>query len=94
MQLANSKAATVWLGAVIGLVLGVVAAVMLTGFGTPVEGADPPLVQLPVLSTLFVMVVGGAVLGAATALVPQVLSGGGGGTPKRSRRSGPGSAMP
>lgn len=73
MQLSNSKAGTAWLGAVIGLVLGVVAAVMLTGFGTPVEGADPPLVQLPVLSTLFVMVVGGAVLGAVTALVPQLL---------------------
>lgn len=73
MQLSNSKAATVWLGAVTGLVLGVVAAVMLTGFGTPVEGAETPLVQLPVLSTLFVMVVGGAVLGAVTALVPQLL---------------------
>ena len=73
MQLSNSKAGTVWLGAVIGLVLGVIAGVMLNGFGTPVEGSEPPLVQLPVLATLFVMVIGGAFLGAVTALVPQVL---------------------
>lgn len=73
MQLSNSKAGTVWLGAGIGIVLGVVAGVMLTGFGAPVEGADPPMVQLPVLATLFVMVIGGALLGAVTALVPQML---------------------
>ncbi|HUG33046.1 MAG TPA: hypothetical protein VMM14_09170 [Acidimicrobiia bacterium] len=73
MQLSSSKAGTVWLGAVIGLVLGLVAGAMLSGFGTPVEGSDPAVVQLPVLSTLFVMVIGGAILGAATALVPQVL---------------------
>lgn len=73
MQLSSSKAGTVWLGAVIGLVLGVVAGAMLSGFGTPVEGSDPAIVQLPVLSTLFVMVIGGAILGAATALVPQLL---------------------
>jgi len=46
---------------------------MLNGFGTPVEGSDPVLVQLPVLATLFVMIIGGAILGALTALVPQVL---------------------
>ena len=73
MQLSNSKAGTVWLGAGIGLVLGFVAGAVLTGLGTPVEGSDPPLVQLPVLATLFVMVLGGAVLGALTAMVPQVL---------------------
>lgn len=73
MQLANSKAGTAWLGAVIGLILGVVAGAMLNAFGTPVEGSDPALVQLPVLPTLLVMVLGGAVLGALTALVPQLL---------------------
>lgn len=73
MQLSGSKAGTVWLGAAIGVVLGIVAGAMLSGFGTPVEGSDPPLVQLPVLPTLFVMVIGGAILGAATALVPQLL---------------------
>jgi len=73
MQLANSKAGTAWLGAVIGLILGVVAGAMLNAFGTPVEGSDPALVQMPVLPTLLVMVLGGAVLGALTALVPQLL---------------------
>jgi len=73
MQLSGSKAATAWLGAIIGLVLGIIAAAMLNGFGSAVEGSDPPLVQLPVLATLFVMVIGGAILGAATALVPQLL---------------------
>jgi MFS family permease len=73
MQLSGSKASTMWVGAAIGVVLGVVAGAMLGGLGTPVEGSDPPLVQLPVLSTLFVMVIGGAILGAATALVPQLL---------------------
>jgi hypothetical protein len=73
MQLSNSKAGTAWLGAVIGLILGVVAGAMLNAFGTPVEGTDPALVQLPVLPTLLIMVLGGAVLGALTALVPQVL---------------------
>lgn len=73
MQLSGSKSATGWLGAIIGLVLGVVAGAMLNGFGTAVEGSDPALVQLPVLPTLFVMVIGGAILGALTALVPQFL---------------------
>ena len=73
MQLANSKAGTAWLGAAIGLILGVVAGAMLNAFGTPVEGSDPALVQMPVLPTLLVMVLGGAVLGALTALVPQLL---------------------
>jgi MFS family permease len=73
MQLSGSKAATAWLGAGIGLVLGVVAGAMLNGFGTAVEGSEPAVVQLPVLATLFVMVIGGAVSGALTALVPQVL---------------------
>lgn len=73
MQLSSSKAGTAWIGAALGLALGVVGGAMLNGFGTPVEGSDPALVQLPVLATLFVMIIGGAVLGALTALVPQVL---------------------
>lgn len=73
MQLAGSKAGTAWLGAAIGLVLGVVAGAVLQGFGTAIEGSDPPLVQLPVLATLLVMVIGGAILGALTAMVPQLL---------------------
>jgi hypothetical protein len=73
MQLSSSKAATGWLGAVLGLLLGIVAGALLNGFGFAVEGSDPPMVQLPVLSTLFVMVIGGAILGAVTALVPQVI---------------------
>jgi len=73
MQLSGSKAGTAWLGATVGLVLGAIAGAMLDGFGTAIEDADPAVVQLPVLSTLFVMVIGGAVLGAVTALVPQLL---------------------
>lgn len=73
MQLSGSKSTTAWLGAAVGLVLGVVAGALLNGFGTAVEGSDPAAVQLPVLATLFVMVVGGAILGAATSVVPQVL---------------------
>lgn len=73
MQLSSSKAGTAWLGAGLGLILGVVAGAMLNGFGTQVENADPAAVQLPVLATLFVMVIGGALLGALTALLPQFL---------------------
>lgn len=73
MQLSSSKAGTVWLGAAIGLVLGIAAGALLDGFGAAVEGSDPPLIQLPVLTTLFVMIIGGAILGALTALVPQLL---------------------
>lgn len=73
MELSSSKAATAWIGAALGLILGLVGGTMLNGFGTPVEGSEPALVQLPVLATLFVMIIGGAILGAATALVPQLL---------------------
>lgn len=73
MELSSSKAATAWIGAALGLILGLVGGAMLNGFGTPVEGSDPMLVQLPVLATLFVMIIGGAILGAMTALVPQLL---------------------
>lgn len=73
MELSGSKAGTAWLGAALGLILGFIAGAILQGFGTAVEGSDPPLVQLPVLATLFVMVIGGAILGALTAIVPPVL---------------------
>lgn len=73
MQLSGSKTTTAWLGAAIGLVLGLAAGATLNGFGTPVEGSDPAMVQLPVLATLFVMIIGGALLGALTALVPQLI---------------------
>jgi MFS family permease len=74
MQLRNSASSTGWLGAVIGLVLGIGAAALLTGgFGTPVEGAEG-IVQLPVLPTLAVMLLGGAVLGAMTAAITQAVA--------------------
>jgi hypothetical protein len=73
MQLSSSRAATAWIGAALGLALGVVGGALLNGFGAPVEGSEPALIQLPVLATLFVMIIGGAILGALTALVPQVL---------------------
>ena len=73
MQLSSSKSSTAWTGAMLGLVLGLIAGVLLTsGIGTPIEGTDG-LVQLPVLPTLTVMLIGGAVLGAITASVPQLL---------------------
>ena len=73
MQLSNSPSSTAWVGALIGLLLGVVAgAALANGFGTPVEGLEG-VVQLPVLSTIGVMAIGGAVLGALTATVTQTL---------------------
>jgi hypothetical protein len=73
MQLSSKPSSTAWLGALIGLVLGMIAGAALTsGFGTPVEGAEG-LVQLPVLPTIAVMLIGGAVLGALTAAVTQAL---------------------
>ena len=72
MQLSASKGSTAWIGAATGLILGIVAGVLLTaGFGTEIEGGEG-LIQLPVLPTLTVMLVGGAVLGAVTSLVPQL----------------------
>ncbi len=72
MQLSNSPSSTAWVGALIGLVLGVVAGAILSGFGTPVEGVEG-VVQLPVLATLGVMAIGGAVLGGLTAAVTQTI---------------------
>jgi len=74
MGLSGSKTVTVWIGAVVGLVLGVAGGALLSGLGTAVEGSDPPMTQLPVLATLLVMVFGGAILGGITAVVPQLLA--------------------
>lgn len=75
MQLSGSKSRTVWIGGSIGLALGLIASGFLTGaLGTalePVEG-EPAMVQLPVLATLAVMLLGGAVLGAITSVLPQL----------------------
>lgn len=73
MQLSNSPSSTAWIGVVIGLLLGVIAGAALTsGFGVPVEGLEG-VVQLPVLATIGVMLIGGAVLGGTTAAVTQAL---------------------
>ncbi|HLF42347.1 MAG TPA: hypothetical protein VJA46_02325 [Acidimicrobiia bacterium] len=74
MQLSNSPASTGWLGALIGLLLGIGAAALLTsGFGTPVEGVEG-MIHLPVLPTLAVTLLGGAVLGGITAAATQVVA--------------------
>ncbi len=72
MQLSNSPSSTAWVGALIGLLLGVVAGAVLTGLGTPVEGAEG-VVQLPVLATIGVMAIGGSILGGLTAAVTQAI---------------------
>jgi hypothetical protein len=72
MQLTNSPSATAWLGATTGLVLGAAGGALLLSAGTAIDGSED-LVQLPVLATLGLMLIGGAVLGAATAAVPQLL---------------------
>ena len=74
MRLSSSASSTAWLGAFIGLVLGVFAGAMLSsGFGTAIEGAEGT-VQLSVLPTLSVMLIGGAVLGALTAAITQAVA--------------------
>lgn len=73
MQLSGPKSSTAWVGAGVGLVLGLIAGATLSGgFGIAVEGSEG-LIQLPVLATLFVMLIGGGVLGALTAAIPQLL---------------------
>lgn len=72
MQLTGSKTATAVVGALLGLILGLGAGALLIGVaGSGVEGSDG-LVQLHVLTTLALMVLGGAILGAVTAAAPQV----------------------
>ena len=60
------------LGAVLGGVLGLGAGAALASFGQPVENA-PELVQLPVVAAIFVVMIGGGVLGWVVAAVVQVL---------------------
>ncbi|MGA7227547.1 MAG: hypothetical protein WBZ45_04990, partial [Acidimicrobiia bacterium] len=73
MELSTPQSATSWLGAFVGLVLGVIAGAMLTsGFGTAVEGADG-MTQLPMLPTLAIMALGGAILGGLTAAITQAI---------------------
>jgi MFS family permease len=74
MRLSTSPSATIWMGALIGLVLGVVAGALLTaGAGTVVEGEEG-LTQLPVLATLSIMLIGGAILGGLTAALTQAVA--------------------
>jgi hypothetical protein len=73
MQLSSSKSSTAWLGAATGLVLGLIAgATLSSGVATPIEDSEG-LIQLPVLATIIVLLIGGAVLGAVTAAIPQLL---------------------
>ncbi len=71
MQLKSPKSRTAWVGGGFGLVLGLGAGALLAGgVGTPIEGSEG-LVELPVLPTLIIMVLGGALLGALTTAVTQ-----------------------
>jgi len=73
MALSGRKSTTAWLGAAVGLLLGVAAGGLLTGsMATPV-GEEGEFVHLPVLATMIVMIIGGAILGALTAALPQLL---------------------
>jgi plastocyanin len=72
MELSTPASVTAWMGAGIGLVLGVVAGSLLTGLGTPIEGQEG-VSQLPVLSTLAIMIIGGAILGGLTAALTQAV---------------------
>jgi MFS family permease len=72
MQLSNSPTSTAWIGALKGILLGVIAGAVLTGMGIPVEGVEG-VVQLPVLATIGVMAIGGAILGGLTATVTQAI---------------------
>jgi hypothetical protein len=70
MQLSSKPSSTFWVGALIGVALGIAAGAVLTGLGTPVEGVEGA-VQLPVLPTVGVMAIGGALLGGLTAAITQ-----------------------
>lgn len=72
MELSSSRQGTAWTGAGLGLLLGLVGGALLTGLGTAVEGTEG-LVQLPMLTTFVVLILGGAVLGGLTAAVPQLI---------------------
>ncbi len=71
MQLKSPNSRTAWVGGAFGLVLGIGAGALLAaGVGTPIEGSEG-LVELPVLPTLIIMVLGGALLGAITTAITQ-----------------------
>lgn len=73
MRLSNSPLSTGVIGATLGLALGLVAGAILTSaFGQELEGAEG-IVELPVLATLAVMMLGGAVFGGVTAAAPQLV---------------------
>lgn len=72
MELSSSRSATAWVGAGLGLLLGLIGGALLTGLGTPIEGSEG-LVQIPVLTGFIVVLLGGAALGGVTAAVPQLL---------------------
>ncbi len=59
-------------GALVGLVLGLGAGATLASFGQPVEGVDN-LIQLPVVSAIFVVLLGGALMGWITAALVQAI---------------------
>lgn len=73
MQLSSSKTSTPWIGGIAGLVLGLIGGALLAGQGVEIEGSEG-LVQVPVLGTLVLLVLGAALLGAITAALPQLLS--------------------
>lgn len=60
------------IGAVLGGVLGLGAGAALASFGQPVENT-PELIELPVVSAILVVMIGGGVLGWIVAAVVQVL---------------------
>lgn len=72
-RLDGRHATTVAMGAGLGLVLGLAAgAVMLSGFAEAVEGEEPISI-LPVIPSVFVVVLGGALLGWLTASLVQLV---------------------
>ena len=74
MQLRSRPATTALAGAGLGAVLGVVGGSALSAFGTSVEDAEVATMILPIVPALIVIAVGGAVLGAVTAGMTQVIS--------------------
>jgi hypothetical protein len=59
-------------GGVTGLLLGLAAGSALSSFGAPVEGVEG-IVDLPILTAVIVVLIGGAVLGWVTAALVQVV---------------------
>jgi MFS family permease len=64
--------ATSLAGSLLGLVLGFGAGAVLASFGQPVENAEN-LIQLPVVATIFVVLLGGAFLGWLTGAAVQIV---------------------